>query len=715
MRHIGRVLSDRPQGDDFLDSAIARLRWAILATALLITLAWPIAGRTGHPLWIFILLFAGYNLLVELLRKSRHWPRARTWLPALDLVVAAALYYFDAEPTGPLFVIFFLVVASAAVRLTLGAALLYTAVVIVVASLIAPTLPLWTSSGVYLRQFASRLVVLALVGAGTAFLTRRLARDEEGLRGSEAKLRLITGQMPAHLWMTDTALRVTSTLGTGLAPLGIDSRVYVGKALDELSDPAEEPLAAHRRALAGEPAGYTIGIRGRDFEARVEPLRDARGRIVGCLGLALDITERQQAEVALAARARQQAAVADLGRRALATPDLGRVMDEAVALVARTLDVEYCKVLELLPDGGALRLCAGVGWRDGLVGGATVGAGVDSQAGYTLLADGPVIVEDLRRETRFSGPPLLHEHGVISGMSVVIPGEGRPFGVLGAHTTRRRRFTPDDSHFLRAVANVIATAIARQDFERRLAREEAAAQAERDRAARLAELDRLRREFVASVSHDLRTPLTSIRAGVGLLATRALDRLDPDERDMLAVVRRNIERLANQVDYLLTANQLEAGALRLTPEPLDLRAVATDAVAAVHPLYRGKGQALEVDLPEPLPVEGDARRLGQALVNLLDNAHYHTPSGTRIAVSGCADGAEVRLAVSDDGPGIPPGELERVFERFHRLSAAAGGSGLGLATAKALVELHGGRIWIESRPGEGATFHIALPRATDGG
>jgi GAF domain-containing protein len=170
-------------------------------------------------------------------------------------------------------------------------------------------------------------------------------------------------------------------------------------------------------------------------------------------------------ETELKARASQQLVVAGLGQRALAGTDLLTLMDEAVSLVAQILGVEYCKILELLPDGNALLLRAGVGWKEGYVGHATVGAGTESQAGYPLLSDEPVIVEDLITETRFSGPPLLHDHGVVSGISTIIYGKNQPFGVLGAHTTRRQMFTKDDVHFLQAVANVIAEANERKQAE----------------------------------------------------------------------------------------------------------------------------------------------------------------------------------------------------------------------------------------------------------
>jgi PAS domain S-box-containing protein len=180
----------------------------------------------------------------------------------------------------------------------------------------------------------------------------------------------------------------------------------------------------------------------------------------------------ERAEERARTRARRQAAVADLGQRALGETGSSLLMDEAVALVSRILDVEYAQVLELLPEGDALLLKAGVGWREGLVGEATVSAGTDSQAGYTLLSSEPVVVENLREETRFSGPPLLTEHGVVSGMSVIIRGKERPYGVLGAHTTERRTFTKEDIDFLQTVSNVLAAAIRRRRAEEAIRRSE---------------------------------------------------------------------------------------------------------------------------------------------------------------------------------------------------------------------------------------------------
>ncbi|MFC6825979.1 PAS domain S-box protein [Halopelagius fulvigenes] len=180
------------------------------------------------------------------------------------------------------------------------------------------------------------------------------------------------------------------------------------------------------------------------------------------------MTSSPDADVESAVRIRQQEVVAELGQRALETDDLDQLMRDAVAAVAETLDVEYAKVLELLPDGEEVFLRQGVGWRDGLVGSATVPTDRDSQAGYTLLSEAPVVVDDLRTEERFSGPELLTDHGVVSGISVVIGSVENPWGVLGTHTTEEREFTQYDANFVQSVANVLATAIENRQTRREL-------------------------------------------------------------------------------------------------------------------------------------------------------------------------------------------------------------------------------------------------------
>ena len=181
-----------------------------------------------------------------------------------------------------------------------------------------------------------------------------------------------------------------------------------------------------------------------------------------------NLVAQHRAEDGLKTRVRQQAAVADLGRDALTGCGLDALFERAVERVATGLDTEYSKVLEYRPAGDDLLLRAGVGWQSGLVGEAVVGAGEESQAGYTLQTEEPVVVEDLRTESRFSGPPLLLDHDVVSGISVIIGTPTEPWGVLGAHTTERRIFTEDDITFVRGVANILTNAIEREHLEHNL-------------------------------------------------------------------------------------------------------------------------------------------------------------------------------------------------------------------------------------------------------
>jgi PAS domain S-box-containing protein len=173
-------------------------------------------------------------------------------------------------------------------------------------------------------------------------------------------------------------------------------------------------------------------------------------------------------EEALRDQVHQQAAVAALRERALSGLDVQTLMDEAAASVARVLEVEYCHLLELITEDGALLLRAGEGWKEGLVGRARVEAGVASQAGFTLFSGDPVVVEDLASETRFNASPLLTDHGVVSGVSVTIGGTDRPFGILGAYTARPRTFSEDDVRFVQAVADVLGEAARRHRAEKAL-------------------------------------------------------------------------------------------------------------------------------------------------------------------------------------------------------------------------------------------------------
>jgi PAS domain S-box-containing protein len=269
--------------------------------------------------------------------------------------------------------------------------------------------------------------------------------------------------------------------------------------LDEFGDPFPYGSLPARLALLGMRYPEAIlryrfkdGGKDRWSYVKARPLFDAKGEAQSAISLFLDITELKETQQALTeqreqlnARVRQQETVANLGLLALSGIELTALMQKSVEQITQTLDFPYAKVLELQPDGQSLLLRAGVGWKEGLVGSAMVDTGKNSQAGYTLLSNEPVIVEDLTAETRFNGPSLLREHGVVSGMSVIIAGDHGPWGVLGAHTREKRIFTKDDVHFLQAIANLLASSISRERIERAEREQRIFAEALRDTAEAL--------------------------------------------------------------------------------------------------------------------------------------------------------------------------------------------------------------------------------------
>jgi len=200
----------------------------------------------------------------------------------------------------------------------------------------------------------------------------------------------------------------------------------------------------------------------RDVNVKVSPVRDESGEIIGVSAIVRDISDRVSIERELQNRIRQQAAVAQLGQHAIAQTNLTDLLNHATELVRRTLDIEFATVLELIPGSQEMLLRAGVGWKPGVIGMASVSALPISQSGYTLQSHEPVIISDLRTESRFTQVDLMREHGIISGMSVIIQTPERAFGVLSGHTSQQRTFSIDDVHFLEAIANILATAIARQ-------------------------------------------------------------------------------------------------------------------------------------------------------------------------------------------------------------------------------------------------------------
>ncbi len=227
------------------------------------------------------------------------------------------------------------------------------------------------------------------------------------------------------------------------------------------------------------------------------------------------------------------------------------------------------------------------------------------------------------------------------------------------------------------------------------------------------EVDASKDEVLALISHDLRTPLTSILGYTDLLLG-GRSGLDARNERFVRVIARNVERLMELVDDLLLIAQHQSGALTVSPSPICVEAAVAQSVAAQHPVARAKDIVFSIDIADGLMVMADPVRLGQVLDNVVTNAVNYTPGGGYITVSAEPDGDWVRFRVSDSGPGIPDEEQERIFHRFTRArDAAAGGVkgfGLGLPISHAIVSAHGGEMGVDSTLGIGSTFWFTLPQ-----
>jgi K+-sensing histidine kinase KdpD len=495
-------------------------------------------------------------------------------------------------------------------------------------------------------------------------------------------------------------------------PLGVGAVVREGRPV--IVDRVDE--AALRQGFAEEPEVLEAALALDAYAHMTVPLI-VGGKTIGALALT-STTESERSfdadDVALAeelasraalaidnarlyeallAREAQQAAVARLGLLALDEQEIPPLIEAIVVELAKVLEVEFAKILELQPGGRTLKLVAGVGWRPGLVGHLTVATGLESQAGYALEIGAPVTVEDLGAETRFQDPAMLEEHGVVSGMSAIIPGREGPWGVLGIHTAHRRTFSVDDTNFLVAVTNLLAGSI-----ERRRRMDE-----ERD-------AQDLNRAFIGIVSHELRTPITTIYGGAKML--RRLDPHDPDRKTIADDIEIDAERLYRLTEDLLVMTRLERHDLEIGTEPVLVSRLLERVVGSEQ--RRWPGVSMHLELPGKLdPVIGEDIYVEQIIRNLVGNAAKYSPPGTVVDILTEQGDEEVTVRVLDRGPGIRGQDPERLFALFYRAPSTAqqaSGAGIGLFVCDQLVRAMGGRLWARAREGGGSEFGFALRR-----
>lgn len=298
--------------------------------------------------------------------------------------------------------------------------------------------------------------------------------------------------------------------------------------------------------------------------------------------------------------------------------------------------------------------------------------------------------------------PYLHRSLAAGPASVPIVVEKRRVGTLLALAHPGRRPSPDEDRALAAVAAQLGSAIQRERLRRDAAETEV-----------LRRADEAKRALLHSVSHDLRTPLSSIVASATSLRQSDVTWSDDEREEFLTSIEAESRRLDRFVGDLLSVSRIEAGTLRPVKDWHDVGDLVEDVAGRVR--LRAPRHRIVVDVPEDLaPAMLDEVEIAQALTNLIENATKYAPEGTEILVRVRHDGESLRFEVADRGPGVPAGAAQRIFEPFERAArdGTTSGSGLGLAVAKSFVEAHGGRIWIEPRGGGGSTFAFTLPPST---
>jgi PAS domain S-box-containing protein len=512
---------------------------------------------------------------------------------------------------------------------------------------------------------------------GAAVVARDITerkRAEEALRASEARLRTVIGNAPLLLYVVDQDGTYLFCDGQGLRGMGVESQQVLGHCIFDQEQERPYVTEAVRRALAGENASFIGHWDTITFENRVVPLRDAAGRVMGALGVALDVTERVRAEEELRASEERFRCVTESAHDAIIGAD----------------------------SQGTI-----VSWNAGA--GTMFGYRADEVLGQPLT----VLMSERYHAAHRHGLERLTATGTsrLLGQVVELQGQrkdGSEFPLelsLSTWDTAQGRFY---------------SGIIRDITERKRAE---AALEESNRA--LERANRVKSDFLAMMSHEIRTPMNGVIGMTGLLLDTDLS---AEQREYAETVRTSGEALLTIINDILDFSKIEAGRLELEVGDVDVQRTVEDVLDLLAPQAHAKGLELAALVTEDVPpvLRGDPGRLRQILLNLVGNAVKFTPAGevvVRASVDDATDEAVVvRVTVADTGVGIAPDARAQLFEPFTQANGSAarryGGTGLGLAICKRLVELMGGEIGVESVLGQGSTFWFTVrlrtsPRTSD--
>ncbi len=440
---------------------------------------------------------------------------------------------------------------------------------------------------------------------------------------------------------------------------------------------------------------------------------------------------------------RQQTALARFGELALRSDDLAEILTEACRLAGEALGTDLAKVVELQEDGKTLIVRAGVGWKPGVIGVATITAEVDTSEGHALRTGEPMISPDIATETRFKYSQFLIDNNVRAVANVlIISGQGKPpFGILQIDSRVPRQFTESDTLFLRSYANLLAAAVDR--LRQRVALEETVAERTRELTetnaklqAEAAERERVEEtlrqslkmeavgQLTGGLAHDFNNLLAGISGSLGLMRMRTAQGRTAEIDRFIEIAMTSVNRAAALTHRLLAFSRRQT----LDPKPINVNQL----VGGMEELFIrtvGPGIEVETKLATDLwPALCDPNQLENAMLNLVLNARDAMPDGghllietrnsifpnspeaSKVPLGKVLIGEHMGLFVTDTGVGMPPDVIERAFDPFFTTKPTGEGTGLGLSMIYGFVQQSGGHVLLSSEKGQGTMVSIYLPR-----
>lgn len=401
----------------------------------------------------------------------------------------------------------------------------------------------------------------------------------------------------------------------------------------------------------------------------------------------------------LLSRTRELSALLIIAETATQSLDTEKILKDTLdkSLEILGFDLAFIRLLDPATGNMVVRIARGLYSPEFLNSVVRIDSARRNVASIIFETREPYISTDIRKDPTFKNRTMV-QAGLISAVWVPIMSKKRVLGVLVVGSRELHQFTRGEVNLLKAFGAQLGAALENAQLYEEVSK-----------------LDEMKSDFVSNVSHELRTPLTAIKASVDNMLDGLTGDLSEKQTRYLTRIKSNTDRLARLINDLLDLSRIEAGRIEMKPANLPLVNLIRDVTESLRPMAVEKLISLEVASPvNNVTAWADRDKVAQVLMNLIGNAVKFTPPQGKVTIALERNGDEwVQVSVTDTGPGIPPEEANKIFDKFVQLAQVGTqkpkGTGLGLAICKALIEMHGGKIWVESKLGKGSTFSFTLP------